>query len=317
MKLSREQVDVVSMFSDTWIQHDQTLEALDEISNFHEVNRSTTVPTFMVLMGETGTGKSSIVARYLEQFEISEVRKQVLYVIVPEKCSKKDLVHNILVALGDPKADQGTRGNMQTRLPLYTKALGVEMIILDEFQHLIERRNNTIREEVADWVKTQGDILGIPFLLVGLPEIESILSVNKQLARRVSKKQPIEKFSIATDEERKKFGLLLYFIDRQLPFAERSDLLMPAVMQALLSATGGLIGYIMRLVRRGVELALLKNADALLQSHLADAYQELGGPEHLDSNPFESRPRQKGNLNHVGKTNIRGRRKKDADESDE
>lgn len=57
---------------------------------------------------------------------------------------------------------------------------------MDEFHHLFDlqtsaKRMNTV---VCNWIKTLINETGICFCLVGLPEFESLLKMDTQLARR-------------------------------------------------------------------------------------------------------------------------------------
>lgn len=311
MRLKPEQIEKLASLRDVWINHDQTQEILDEILNFYETNLHSETVSLMRLSGPTGSGKSTLISRMTASLDNP---KDVLYVTVPEECTKKNLVLNILTALGDPKAGRGSRGDMEARLPRFIRHLGIKLIVLDEFQHLVSRHTHKIYYEVADWVKAEAERLGVPILMVGLPEIEEVLIANPQVDRRTYHKCDIEPFSFETRENAEAFASFLRLVDRELPFAGKSSLTDIQVMQAVMHATGGCVGYIMRLIISATELAMLDGAEDLERQHLERAFEALRERDQSPLNPFNPNVNQKRLQHQRGQnTNIRGRRKNSDD----
>ncbi len=52
------------------------------------------------------------------------------------------------------------------------------MLILDEFQHFIDRDSAKVLKTVSDWLKTLILDTNLPIILIGLPEAEQILQLN-------------------------------------------------------------------------------------------------------------------------------------------
>lgn len=75
-------------------------------------------------------------------------------------------------------------GEPSRRLTELLSGCGVQLLVLDEFQHLVSRR--TSMEVVSDWVKTLLNRSDIALLLVGMPQTESVLVSNPQLNSRFS-----------------------------------------------------------------------------------------------------------------------------------
>lgn len=63
---------------------------------------------------------------------------------------------------------------------LLLKNLGVEMLVLDEAQHLVDYRRNGAYE-AADWIKSLMNETSIAFVLIGLKRTENLLPANEQL----------------------------------------------------------------------------------------------------------------------------------------
>lgn len=51
------------------------------------------------------------------------------------------------------------------------------MLILDEFQHIIDSDTKRVIQKVADWIKGLVNTLKIPIILCGVPESEKSLKL--------------------------------------------------------------------------------------------------------------------------------------------
>ncbi|MCS5515169.1 TniB family NTP-binding protein [Pseudomonas qingdaonensis] len=82
-------------------------------------------------------------------------KRTVLFVEMPSSPTKKNLAAAILAELKDPFAEaRGHSAEVKfARVVLLLKNLGVEMLVLDEAQHLVDYRRNGAYE-AADWIKS-------------------------------------------------------------------------------------------------------------------------------------------------------------------
>ena len=91
---------------------------------------------------------------------------------------------------------------MNFRLIRLMQDCQVELVILDDFHHLIDQETNRIMEQVSDWLKVLIKETGIPFLVVGIEgKVERILETNAQLSRLFAVRQRLAPFACDPQDE--------------------------------------------------------------------------------------------------------------------
>ena len=75
-----------------------------------------------------------------------------------------------------------------SRVVTLIRACRVEMILIDEAQHIHDRGQAATQYMMGDWLKSLIDQTGIPTVFLGLPRLEQLLQVNEQLRRRFSRR---------------------------------------------------------------------------------------------------------------------------------
>lgn len=238
--------------------------------------------------GATGAGKTTLLEHYKLQFppvdrgEIVEV--PVLCGRVPSKATDKNLVTTLLIGLGDPAAQKGSAFNQTTRLKLFVRECGVQLIILDEFQHFLDKDSWKVLKNVSDWLKNLIDEARVPIILIGMPYAAQILDApgNEQLQRRFAVRASLDSFGWNTPEERIEFRAFLKAVDEHLPLLQRSQLSDPLTAFRFYCVTNGRVGKVMKIVRRATELALDQGLEHLHLNILADAYDDRLLADHPD-----------------------------------
>jgi len=255
-------------------------------------------PKSLFIGGDTGVGKSTLIGAFMSRHprvvgdEVDTV--PVLAASMPAVATVKSTASALLSALGDPKAYNGELAKLTSRLLHYLEACNVKMIVLDEFQHVIDRESSKVLARTADWLKTVLDGSGIPLVLVGLPHSERILDENPQLARRFPHRTLLGRFGWNTAKRRVEFRMLLRVVDEHLPFAIRAHLDAPEMAEWFFKHTAGTLGLVMLLVREAAELAIDRNAARIEWDDLRAAHMQMHG-RGPDSPP--SRPRRGGKKN--------------------
>jgi len=158
-------------------------------------------PICILVMGETGTGKSEFIKKYLDKYkrfeEVERTRVPVLVSLLPKARHPKPVVAQLLRDLGDPLGGTGGDTDQLTdRLVTLLKGTKTEIIILDEFQHAIETKSNKVVYDIADWIKILINKAKIPVVLFGLPWSSYILEVNRQLKRRFSMQHELINYTL-------------------------------------------------------------------------------------------------------------------------
>jgi hypothetical protein len=80
----------------------------------------------------------------------------------------KGMASSMLYTLGDPLWDRGTQPSMDQRLVHLLHRCHVELIILDDFHHLIDPERKWMLVKVANWLKVLIKNSNIPVLVVAI-----------------------------------------------------------------------------------------------------------------------------------------------------
>lgn len=250
-------------------------------------------PDCLLITGVSGVGKSTIRKSYAAKYPRRELEERtiipVIQMEIPTSPTIKNVAERILNVLGDPYAEKGSAESKTARIIKLFKECYVEIVILDEFQLFIDNSAGKVEYKVADWLKQLINATKVPFVLTGLPRCKRILEVNEQLRRRFLPQLSLEPFSIKTKSQALEFSDLLYTLDSQIPFANKSAFAESAVISLVYYATHGLIAHLMKLVGGAVRISLEENKDRVDMDALSRAFKaNLWGKVGVEGNPFES-----------------------------
>lgn len=268
-------------------------EVLSKIRDCHQKSKRSLEPKCLFISGMSGCGKTSTARYYLRDFphvENEEGRTvPVLFSSILAPATVKSVATGLLESMRDPCADMGTTVSQTLRLIRLIKACKVELIILDEFQHLIDRDSSKILQNVANWLKTLINETKVPMVLCGMPWSEAILRNNSQLKRRFQARLDLNTFSWMSAEGQKDFRRLLKAVEDRLPFIEPSNLADYHTAFRFFCASRGVISMVMRIIIAATEIALKRNQEKITLDCLARAYEEeIGITDRRLGNPFET-----------------------------
>ncbi len=177
-------------FDEQYIPFPTFVAAVGAIESNLRMFRESGVARHMLVIGEPGTGKTSLCRWLSHQHPLRELPErnhvEVLIASVPPTATVVSITTAILNALGDPYPDRGTVATKTERVMKLCRTCGVEMLLFDEAQHLHDRGGTVTHYMVGDWLKNLIDGLSVPTVLLGLPRLERLLHVNDQLRRRFS-----------------------------------------------------------------------------------------------------------------------------------
>lgn len=245
----------------------------------------------LLITGESGSGKTASLRAHEQRYPVVHEpfrdRRPVLYVDTPARCSIKSLAEVIAVKLGIPKPS-GSVATLTERIAHHLKHQGVELLIIDEFHHLVDRKSQAVAFDVADWVKTLLNEGLVPIVLAGLPSAKKVLEYNEQLQRRSIGHIALQPFN--WDADRAEFLSVLKALETVLPVP--CDLGDEATAFRIHSFSTGRIGYITQLLEVASLIALDEKAGVIDHSILARAIERLLGSSEAVFNPFRVSPVQ-------------------------
>lgn len=261
------------------------------IEHCHQYSKIAAEPECLLITGQQGAGKTTLLRGYARRYPRRAMREgisvPVLDAAIPVPATVKHLVTELLSALSDPVPDKGTVVTQTQRLKRLIGECRVELIILDEFQHFIDRDSNVILVTVSNWLKDLLNQTGVPMVLIGMPYAEVIFHANAQLERRFAMRASLDPFGWQTVERQTEWRIFLHYLDEKLPLLRRSGLADPGMALRLFCATEGVIGFVMKLIRRATALAIDERLESLDLKVLGLAYDErLRGRAPDRINPF-------------------------------
>ncbi len=282
------------------IFHRRWYEITGEIERCHEMKFEAAEPQCLLVVGPTGAGKTTLISSYASRYQVNYTPNLTLIPIVqatiPTPASEKSLATALLYALGDPLAGRGTTGAMTQRLIKLMKDCRVELLMLDELQHFVDRDSQKVLQNASNWLKMVIKETKVACILAGLEnEAEQVININPQLARLFG--DPLVLSPFRWDEARpetiKEFRTCLADLEVMLPLNEPSHLSSRELAWRCFVASGGLMSYLMALVRRATNLALSTGRENLDLNILATAFdQRLAGQRRGLANPFVGEPPQ-------------------------
>ena len=272
------------------IEHPEFALAIREIARLHERGKEAGVAESMLLVAQTGGGKTTLLEYYESRFPRIETtrgtRISVLRVDTPESPSVKTLAEAVLVAMGDPASAKGTASAKTNRIIHFFRECGVELLFIDEFQHFYDGQRASEAKRVSDWLKNLINKVGIPVILAGLPRSIAVVNVNPQLRRRFGAPHYMKPFGFDNQDEKLEFRGVLDDIQARLP-VPCTDLSEANMAQRFYFASHGLLDYVVKIIDDAVSRANPDSGKPLMQQDFEAAFKRtiwLDAPDHL--NPF-------------------------------
>lgn len=272
------------------IEHPKFTLTIREIARLHERGKEAGVADSMLLVAQSGTGKSTALKYYEERFPRTETKRgtriPVLRVGTPESPTVKTLAEAVLVAMADPAAARGTATAKTNRIIHFFKECGVELLFIDEFQHFYDGQRAAESKRVSDWLKNLINMVGIPVILAGLPRSIAVVNANPQLRRRFGAPHYMQPFGFDNQDERLEFRGVLNVIQARLP-VPCTALADANMAQRFYFASHGLLDYVVKIIDDAVSRADPDSGEPLMQQDFEAAFKRtiwLDAPDDL--NPF-------------------------------
>ncbi|MGV1955535.1 TniB family NTP-binding protein [Agrobacterium sp. 22-214-1] len=249
----------------------------------------------LIIMGESGVGKSAIVAKALKSLATlqdyddgygNEMRP-ILYVVAPPACTMTDLATEILERLGYESTVVGRGTSVYHKLQRSLRNYGVRLLVIDEFQHVLEAPKIKGPAFVANTMKNmlQDKSWPVHLALVGLPEIEAVIERDpaEQMERRTD---PLVVANPTFEDD----GEYVEWIVNTL-VEDRAGLRMSSdqpheFIERLMHGARSRFGLIMQLIYYAIEDALEMGQGEVSTENWIEAYARLAKSKGTDDNVF-------------------------------
>ncbi|MGF1711465.1 TniB family NTP-binding protein [Vibrio kagoshimensis] len=247
-------------------------------------------PTCMMVFGASGVGKTTVIKKYLSQNKRdSEARGDVvpvLHIELPDNAKPVDAARELLLEMGDPLALYETDlARLTKRLTDLIPVIGVKLIIIDEFQHLVEEKSNRVLTQVGNWLKMILNRTKCPIVLFGMPYSKVVLKANSQLHGRFSIQFELRPFSYQDGEG--VFKTFLEHLDKALPFEKEVGLAEQDLQKKLYAFSQGNMRSLRNLIYHASIEAINNEQDKIAYQDLVFASELTRGDKPIKwKNPF-------------------------------
>lgn len=250
-------------------------------------------PAGLAIIGETGTGKSTVLAKFasryprIEHKEFTEI--PVLLVPVPAKCTIKLLCSRILRIMGSPFAGRGNEEDLTYQLLTLLKKCKTRLIIFDEVNHLADRGGQKSHYMVGDWIKSLSSESRVPIALAGTHAAKVLWMTNEQLGDRFHEVIQLRPLS-HSKEDLKELKTVLKAFSSLVDGIEILDFQRDAHAATMGIASGGRLRNIRALYVRAVEIGFSATGSYSPGELFAQAFRECIFTDSPDErNPFTSK----------------------------
>lgn len=290
-------IELMNLVESTLVPHTAFDHADRSLEQCFRFAMTSAEPICISVIGESRTGKSRLLeacaARHPRHRNQDGLLVPILKVSTPSKPTVKSLAEDMLYAIGDPLYAAGTENAKTARLKVLLRETGTRMIMIDEFQHFVDKGSSKVIYHVADWLKILVDDSRVALVVAGLESSLAVLEQNEQFDGRFLAPIHMPRFDWRNDEHRSEFlGILGAFNESLSEYFDLPDLSNSDLSFRLYCGTGGLIGYLTKFLRQLIWNCLDAGQHAITLSDMALAHDHAirKTERHIElSNPFESK----------------------------
>lgn len=293
--LTEIQVEQLRKFSDCIVMHPQIKTIFNDFDELRFNRKFQPDQQCMLLIGDTGVGKSHTINHYKKRVLATQnYSRNTMPVLVSRISRGKGLDATLVQMLADLELfgssqikKRGYKTDLTKKLVESLIKAQVELLIINEFQELIEFKSVQERQQIANGLKFISEEAKVPIVLVGMPWAAKIAE-EPQWASRLVRKRKLEYFSLKNDI--KYFRQYLMGLAKQMPFDKPPKLESKHTTMALFAACRGENRALKHLLSEALKLALSCN-EHLENKHFITAYEKFDFFNDKDSlklkNPFE------------------------------
>jgi len=292
VKLNKEEINAkLTKFRSTYIASPFLKSVLNELDECRKLSKLGGDPECMIVTGDTGAGKTSLLNKYLELNARQDLYKgtviPVLSTTLPGKANSVALFQQILADLGHPFPFESSN-EVQLRKQIKELAYNcrLELIIVDEFQHLIERKSLKILKETANSIKSLIVDTKIPMAIFGMPYSSVILDSISQLSSRFERRRKLGPFRISIAKEREEYLTFLTKLEELMDLPEPSNLVSECLCSRLYAYSNGNFKKLKNLLGEAYSAALENGELYISNQRLAEAAFKRNSNLTKTNNPF-------------------------------
>ena len=259
---------------DRWIDYPRATEALRRLERLLETPQRERMPC-LVIHGRSNIGKTLVIAKFLRehppQFDGGRglEQRQIVSMQMPATPDQRRFYSALLFELGAPQSATATLAQLERVCRDLLRRIAPRMLIVDEVHHLLAGSHIEQRASL-NLLKYLANDLKISVVAVGTSDAPLAFRTDPQMSSRFTP------FEMPRWTESDDFRRLLRAFEQVLPLRRVSDLAQRPFVQFLISASGGLLGEVSRLLGEAAEQAILDGSERISLEHLERATCEQG-----------------------------------------
>jgi len=242
--LNEMQIEQLRKFNDSIVKHTQIKDIFNDFDELRQNRQYQLDQQCMLLTGDTGVGKSHLINHYKKKVLATQNHSHNTMPILVSRISRgKGFDATLIQILADlelfgssQRKKRGYQTDLTRKLVESLLTAQVELLIVNEFQELIEFKNPKERQEIANGLKFISEEAKVPIVLVGMPWAEKIAE-EPQWSSRIVRKRKLEYFSL--QKNKNYFIQYIKGLANKMPFDEPPPLEDMHIAAALFSACRG------------------------------------------------------------------------------
>ena len=199
--LTEIQIEKLRNFSDCIVMHPQIKTIFNDFDELRLNRKFQSDQQCMLLIGDTGVGKSHTINHYKKRVLATQnYSRNTMPVLVSRISRGKGLDATLVQMLADLELfgssqikKRGYKTDLTKKLVESLIKAQVELLIINEFQELIEFKSVQERQQIANGLKFISEEAKVPIVLVGMPWAAKIAE-EPQWASRLVRKRKLEYF---------------------------------------------------------------------------------------------------------------------------
>lgn len=281
----------IAKFRSEFIASPFLRSVMSELDECRQLSKLGGEPECILVTGDTGAGKTSLINKYLElnsrkrTYEGTSV--PVLSTTLPGAANSVLLFQQILADLKHPFPFESTNEvELRKKIKTLLHNCQVELIIIDEFQHLIERKNLNILAETANSIKSLIVDTKVPMALFGMPYSSVIMDKVSQLTSRFERRRDLCPFRLSNAEDIKTYRTFLFMLEDAMDLPEQSDLASEEMAFRLYAYSSGNFRKLKNLLNDAFTSVLISGESLVNKKTLSVSAIKLDRNVTRANNPF-------------------------------
>jgi len=281
--------DVLLQVGTMVVPYTQYLDAKDWLDDVLQEAGTGLEGTAGLFYGISGVGKSTIlrefVAEHGQPLQTAEgIKRAVIRVSTPANPNLVNVYKAMVRALGAAQSMSNDVDDLRSVILTQLTGQDVQMVIFDEFTHIVEDRSDRSALKVVRALKELLSEKLCQVVFAGTEALESLHWLYGQFERRSAGDFPLYPFDWETEEE--EWIKVMGKIQAKLPLKCVSPLSSPEMAKKMHLATNGIMDYVMKLLFRATSFAFDDGVDRITDENMALAFERLRRGNRNKVNPF-------------------------------